>query len=174
MELVPTNSNNLARKVQVEFEYDDSSVSEQHYLDETVHRHVATNDTAKKPEVDQVVAVADPAPLRRVRLPQTSTEAASASTLRRVRSPETPTEAASSRCMCERSTTMMVLLVTFNLLVLSFYFGMHCTSMLDIMVDDEGGMVRRWIGVTPTIEVFAGILLVVGIANSLHVLTRVS
>ena len=173
MELVPTNSNNLARTVHVEFEYDDSSVSEQHYLDETVHRHVATNDTAKKPEVDQVVAVADPA-LGRVRLPQTSTEAASASTLRRVRSPETPTEAASSRCMCERSTTMMVLLVTFNLLVLSFYFGMHCTSMLDIMVDDEGGMVRRWIGVTPTIEVFAGILLVVGIANSLHVLTRVS
>ena len=171
MELVPTNSNNLARTVQVEFEYDDSSVSEQHYLDETVHRHVATNDTAKKPEVDQVVAVADPA-LGRVRLPQTSTEAASS--IRRVRLPETSTEAASSRCMCERSTTMMVLLVTFNLLVLSFYFGMHCTSMLDIMVDDEGGMVRRWIGVTPTIEVFAGILLVVGIANSLHVLTRVS
>ena len=171
MELVPTNSNNLARTVHVEFEYDDSSVSEQHYLDETVHRHVATNDTAKKPEIDQVVAVADPA-LRRVRLPQTSTEAASS--IRRVTLPETSTEAASSRCMCERSTTMMVLLVTFNLLVLSFYFGMHCTSMLDIMVDDEGGMVRRWIGVTPTIEVFAGILLVVGIANSLHVLTRVS
>ena len=65
-----------------------------------------------------------------------------------------------------------VFLLVFNIVVLSFYFGMHCTSMLDAMVDNPG--TRTYIGITSSVEIIAGILLSVGLAISLTVLVMVS
>ena len=62
--------------------------------------------------------------------------------------------------------------MVFNIVVLSFYFGMHCTSMLDAMVDNPG--TRTYIGITSSVEIIAGILLSVGLAISLTVLVMVS
>ena len=63
-------------------------------------------------------------------------------------------------------------LLVFNIVVLSFYFGMHCTPMLDAMVDNPG--TRPFIGITPSVEILAGVLLSVGLAISLTVLVMVS
>ena len=49
---------------------------------------------------------------------------------------------------------------------------MHCTPMLDAMVDNPG--TRPFIGITPSVEILAGVLLSVGLASSLMVLAMVS
>ena len=65
-----------------------------------------------------------------------------------------------------------VFLLVFNIVVLSVYFGIHCTPMLGTMVDYPNA--RKFIGITSSIEIIAGILLTVGLASSLTVLSMVS
>ena len=63
-------------------------------------------------------------------------------------------------------------LLVFNIGVLSTYFGMHCTRMIGALVDNPDP--RKYIGITPSVEILAGILLSVGLASSLSVLAMVS
>ena len=65
-----------------------------------------------------------------------------------------------------------VFLLVFNIVVLSFYFGMHCTPMIEAMIDYPDP--RKFIGITSSVEIIAGILLIVGLASSLTVLSMVS
>ena len=78
-----------------------------------------------------------------------------------------------SCCGCRRhaNTVISVFLLVFNVLVLSTYFAMHCTSVLDKVAKHPG--TRAFIGVTPSIEIISGILLGLGLGMSLFVLAKV-
>ena len=104
-------------------------------------------------------------------------------TIPNYKSDNTGSHGARSACPLMRSLThpahplhyykvISVFLLVFNIVVLSVYFGIHCTPMLGTMVDYPNA--RKFIGITSSIEIIAGILLIVGLASSLTVLSMVS
>jgi hypothetical protein len=55
--------------------------------------------------------------------------------------------------------------------VLGIYFVVHCTPIADTLTKNSGA--RQWIGITPLIEVIAGVLLGIGLAVTIFVLAKV-
>ena len=79
---------------------------------------------------------------------------------------------AKKSCMCLRhaNTCVSIFLLSFNIFVLLFYFVIHCTPSFELAIYPGA---RRWIGITPTVEVIAGVLLGVGLAGTIFVLAKV-
>ena len=74
------------------------------------------------------------------------------------------------KCRCyNTSTAMSVFLLVFNVQVLSIYFVMHCTPVLDRFYPGT----QEWVGITSSIKIIAGILLGLGLGVSLNVLAKV-